>query len=66
MTTDLALAIGVMIVAGFFGGKLAKKLKLPRITGYIVVGLLLSPSVLNLVPYASVSSVPVRPVFLDA
>ncbi|MDD5509792.1 MAG: cation:proton antiporter [Dehalococcoidales bacterium] len=56
MTTDLALAIGVMIVVGFFGGKLAKKLKLPRITGYIVVGLLLSPSALNLVPRATIES----------
>ena len=56
MTTDLALAIGVMIIAGYFGGQVAKKLKLPRITGYIVVGLLLSPSVLNLVPRATVES----------
>jgi len=56
VTTDLALAIGVMIIAGYFGGQVAKKLKLPRITGYIVVGLLLSPSVLNLVPRATVES----------
>ena len=47
---NLVLAIGIMIVAGFLGGMLAHRLKFPRITGYIIVGLLLSPSVLNLVP----------------
>jgi NhaP-type Na+/H+ or K+/H+ antiporter len=56
VTTDLALAIGVMIVAGFFGGKLAKKLKFPRITGYIVIGIVLSPSVLNLVSRSTIES----------
>jgi len=56
VTTDLALAIGVMIVAGFFGGTLAKKLKFPRITGYIVIGLVLSPSVLNLVSRTTIES----------
>ncbi|MFO8143601.1 MAG: cation:proton antiporter [Dehalococcoidales bacterium] len=56
MTTELALAIGVMIVAGFFGGEMAKKLKFPRITGYIVVGLVLSPSVINLVSRATIDS----------
>ena len=56
MTTELALAIGVMIVAGFFGGELAKKLRFPRITGYIVVGLVLSPSVINLVSRETIES----------
>ena len=56
MTTELALAIGIMVIAGFFGGKLAQKLKFPRITGYIVVGLILSPSVINLVPRETIDS----------
>ena len=47
MTTDLALAIGVMLIAGFLGGVVMRKLKFPRVTGYIVVGVLLSPSVLG-------------------
>jgi len=56
MTKDLALAIGVMMTAGLFGGMLARKLKFPRVTGYILIGVLLSPSVLNLVPRATLDS----------
>ena len=46
---NLVLALGIMIIAGFFGGMLAHRLKFPRITGYIIVGVLLSPSLLNIV-----------------
>jgi Kef-type K+ transport system membrane component KefB len=44
------LAIGILVIAGFFGGLVAKKIKYPRISGYIIVGMLLSPSVLNVIP----------------
>ena len=47
---NIIFGAGVLLVCGFFGGKLAQKLKLPSITGYIVTGLLLGPSVLTLVP----------------
>ena len=47
MTTDIALTIGVMLIAGFLGGVVMRKLKFPRVTGYIVVGVLLSPSLLG-------------------
>ncbi|MFW6126471.1 MAG: cation:proton antiporter, partial [Chloroflexota bacterium] len=43
------LAIGIMVLAGYFAGRLAHWLKLPMITGYIVVGAVLSPSVLNVI-----------------
>ena len=46
---NLVLALGIMLIAGFFGGMLAHRLKFPRITGYIIVGVLLSPSLLNIV-----------------
>jgi Kef-type K+ transport system membrane component KefB len=39
------LTIGLMLVAGHLCGLAANALKLPRITGYISAGLLLSPSV---------------------
>jgi len=44
------LAIGILVIAGFFGGLAAKKIRYPRISGYIIVGMLLSPSVLNVIP----------------
>ena len=47
---NVIFGAGILLVCGFFGGKLAQRLKLPSITGYIVTGLLLGPSVLKLVP----------------
>jgi len=38
------LAIGIIIVLGLIGGFLIKKAKLPTITGYILTGIVLSPS----------------------
>jgi NhaP-type Na+/H+ or K+/H+ antiporter len=46
---NLVLALGIMIIAGFFGGMLAHRFKFPRITGYIIAGVLLSPSLLNII-----------------
>lgn len=40
--SDKVLAIGVLAIAAFAGGKLAEKLKLPAVTGYLIMGLLLS------------------------
>ena len=56
MEMDLILAIGLMVVIGFFGGLVARKLKFPRITGYIIIGVLLSPSVLNIIPKGTVEN----------
>ena len=53
MTTNLFLAVGVIIILGLMGGAVASKLRLPRITGYIIGGMLLSPSLFHLVPKSS-------------
>ena len=50
--TDLAL----MIFAGMALGRLVKKLKLPNVTGYLLAGLLLGPSVLGLLSEEFLSS----------
>lgn len=47
---NLIFGIGALLLAGFVGGKLATRFRLPTISGYIVAGLLLGPSVLNVVP----------------
>jgi NhaP-type Na+/H+ or K+/H+ antiporter len=47
---NVALALGIIVLAGFIGGKLAHRVGLPMITGYIVVGALMGPSLLNVVP----------------
>ncbi len=49
MVTNLILALGIMMVIGFFGGMLAHRFKFPRVTGYIVIGILLSPSLTGII-----------------
>ena len=40
--------IGILIIAGSLGGRLAKRLRFPDVTGYLVAGLLIGPSLLKL------------------
>lgn len=42
------LAVGLLLVIGFFGGIIARKLKFPTISGYIIIGMGLS--VFNIIP----------------
>lgn len=46
---ELLLVLGIMIAVGLLGGAVSSKIRFPRVTGYIIVGLLFSPSVLNLI-----------------
>lgn len=41
------LHIGLLLLCGYAGGKIASYLKAPRVSGYIVTGMLLSPSILG-------------------
>ncbi len=42
------LAVGLLILVGLFGGFIAKKIKFPAISGYIIIGICLS--LLNVIP----------------
>jgi len=46
--------IGIIIIAGFVLGALADKLNFPKVTGYIIAGILLSP---RIAPFVSESFV---------
>ncbi len=48
------LYLSVLLAAGLLFGKLAKYLKLPNVTGYLVGGLILGPSILNLIPEGTI------------
>ena len=50
LTINLLEALGVFFLCGYFGGRLANWIKFPRVTGYIVAGMLLSPSVSGIMP----------------
>ena len=43
-----------MLASGILLGRVAKKFKSPNVTGYLIAGLLLGPSVLNIIPVAMV------------
>lgn len=48
--------IGIIIISGLVFGKLVSYLKLPRVTGYLIAGILIGPSVLGLIPKDTVSN----------
>ncbi len=43
--------LALVLFGGLLAGKLVKQFKLPNVTGYLLVGLLLGPSFLNLIPH---------------
>lgn len=47
MITHPLLGIGLLLVLGYWGGRAANAVKLPRVSGYLVAGMLLSPSFFN-------------------
>ncbi|HHX74555.1 MAG TPA: hypothetical protein GX699_06600, partial [Firmicutes bacterium] len=48
--TDQALALALLLLLGYLGGRLAKKVKLPMVAGYVLMGLIIGPSVLHIIP----------------
>lgn len=46
---DVLFKLGIVIFVGLLGGRIANYLKLPNVSGYIVAGLLIGPSFLNLI-----------------
>jgi len=44
----LVFKVAVVLLIGFIGGKIAKRFKLPEVSGYLVFGLILGPSLMLL------------------
>ncbi|MFL5319949.1 MAG: cation:proton antiporter [Myxococcaceae bacterium] len=53
--TPVAFTAGALMLCGIFAGKVAKGLRLPRLTGYLLVGVLVGPYVLRFIPTEGVS-----------
>jgi Kef-type K+ transport system membrane component KefB len=51
-----ALACGYLLLSAFLMGSVFKSIRLPRLTGYLVTGILVGPNVLNLVSQPMVSN----------
>ena len=44
------LLVGITVFTGFVGGELARRVGLPKVTGYILAGVLLNPTLTGFVP----------------
>ncbi|NSW55743.1 MAG: cation:proton antiporter [Armatimonadetes bacterium] len=44
-------ALSLLLAAGFAGARLAKLVRLPSVTGYILAGILLGPSAFDIIPH---------------
>jgi Kef-type K+ transport system membrane component KefB len=55
-TTSVLLALAIIMFAGFLMTRLTKLLKLPNVTGYIIAGILIGPSVFGLVSKGFISN----------
>ena len=47
---DILLSLGVAIAIGMVFNRIVKKLGLPNVTGYLVAGVLIGPSFLQIIP----------------
>ena len=47
---NVMMTFGIILVAGSIAGKIANFFKLPKVTGYIAIGVLLEPSLLGILP----------------
>jgi len=57
MQVSELLSVGMVILLGLLGGKVFHKLKIPRVTGYMLMGLVIGPSVLGLVTQATLQDI---------
>ena len=48
--SSIIIALGVILICGFLMTRITKILKLPNATAYILIGILIGPSVINLIP----------------
>lgn len=53
--TKILLSLAILLFAGFIVTRVTKKFKLPNVTGYILAGILIGPSVLNWIPQDMIS-----------
>ncbi|MCF6357473.1 MAG: cation:proton antiporter, partial [Draconibacterium sp.] len=44
------LIFGIILITGYVLGEIATKIKLPKVTGYILAGILLNPGLFNFIP----------------
>tara|TARA_Y100000590_G_scaffold173820_1_gene198752 strand:- start:867 stop:2117 length:1251 start_codon:yes stop_codon:yes gene_type:complete len=53
--TNSIFSLGILIIAGLAGGLVIRKINLPSISGYLLAGMLLGPSLFHVLSYDSIS-----------
>ena len=56
MTYTIILNLALLTISAFAAGRMIKLVKLPAVSGYLLMGLLLGPSVINILDYDTVAS----------
>jgi Kef-type K+ transport system membrane component KefB len=56
MDMPLILLLALVLALGYLGGLIANKIGLPKVSGYVLVGMLLSPTVTGVVSHAAIKS----------
>lgn len=51
------LSVGLVILLGLLGGKLSHRFKIPKVTGYMLIGLAFGPSVLGLLSRSTLDDI---------
>ena len=54
MESNIIFEVAIILFAGLLFGRLGKFIKLPNVTGYLIAGLLLGPSVFDIIPISMV------------
>ena len=50
IASGIVLSLGIILILGFAMTRLTKLLKLPNVIAYLIVGILIGPSLINLIP----------------
>ena len=56
MENRIIIDVAVILFSGILFGRIGKFFKLPNVTGYLIAGLLLGPSVFNIIPMEMVDN----------
>lgn len=59
MFLDLLFKLSIIVFVGLLGSRLASYFKLPNISGYVIGGLFIGPSFLNLIKTTDISNLSV-------
>jgi len=55
LDSEIIIEVVLIIFLSILFGRIAKLLKMPNVTGYLIAGLILGPSILNVIPTSMVS-----------